>query len=103
MAYDYTYGTLSANGITLRYIKTGPSRVAPTFINPTRPLGSTGYYGINGGYFNLTMKILSIAVVDDLPVSGVAGDIEGGWANQNYDRGTLVFDAVAGFLLLKKI
>lgn len=96
MANSYSYGTLSNNGILMRYIKTTPNNLAPTYINPTKPLGSTGYYGINGWYFNLTMKIISIAVVNDVPVSGVAGDIEGGWANQEFDRGTLVYDGATG-------
>ncbi len=95
MATNYTYDTVTSNGINLNYIKTSPNNVAPTYINPPKAMSHTGYYGINGGYFNNNFSILSIAVVNNLPVNGIAGDINGGWANQNYDRGTLVWDQTA--------
>ncbi|MFD1176781.1 hypothetical protein ACFQ3W_10785 [Paenibacillus puldeungensis] len=57
-----------------------------------RPLGEYRLYGINGGFF-YQEAILSIAVNNDIPVSGKPGTYGSGWFNAKYARGTLVWDA----------
>ena len=104
MANNYTYGTASYNGVNLRFIKTSPNNILPTYLNPPKSMTQSGYYGINGGFFNDKFGIVSIAAVNGKPVGGRNGDGTGGWTNGQYYvngrpinlyRGTLVWDLVA--------
>ncbi|QSF46792.1 hypothetical protein [Paenibacillus tianjinensis] len=54
-------------------------------------------YGINGGFFYGT-DLLSVAVMNDVPVNGAKGAYGSGWFNAKYPRGTLVWDGTAGRL-----
>jgi hypothetical protein len=56
-------------------------------------VGTGEIYGINGSFFDEdTGAILSMAVNDDTPVKGKAGDYGVGWDNVKYSRGTLLYD-----------
>jgi len=94
MAYDYTYDTATYGGVTLQYIKTSPLKVRPTYLNPSATVPASKKYGINGGFFYQN-SILSIAVVNDVAVTGNYQDFVGGWVNDKYARGTLVWDGKA--------
>jgi hypothetical protein len=88
--HHYTYGkTVASNGMELHYLRTRPSNLKPEIINDN--VTSTRYYGINGGFFYQN-DLLSIAVVNDVPVNETAGSYGGGKANVKYARGTLVWD-----------
>ncbi|WP_379137258.1 hypothetical protein [Paenibacillus sp. sgz500958] len=56
--------------------------------SPLRPIAA---YGINGGFFYRN-DLLSIAIMNDVPVSGVRNAYGSGWFNAKYPRGTLVWD-----------
>ncbi|TJY41083.1 hypothetical protein E5161_15400 [Cohnella pontilimi] len=87
---DYTYGHKRAsNGMELHYLRTRPSNLMPESIHDNVP--STRYYGINGGFF-YQKELLSIAIVNDVPVNQAAGTYGVGMTNVKYARGTLVWD-----------
>lgn len=93
---DYIYGMVQAsNGMELHYLRTRPSNIRPEYIDENVTL--TPYYGINGGFF-YGKDLLSIAVVNDIPVYRTVGAYGGGGANVKYGRGTLVWDGVTGEL-----
>lgn len=94
MAYDYTYGTATYGGVKLQYIKTSPLKVRPTYLNPATSVPASKKYGVNGGFF-YESSIISIAVVNDVAVTGIYQDFVGGWVNDKYARGTLVWDGKA--------
>lgn len=58
------------------------------------PLREIPAYGINGGFF-YDDALLSIAIMNDVPVNGVKNGYGSGWFNAKYARGTLVWDAAA--------
>ncbi|MDB4866491.1 MAG: hypothetical protein JWR03_824 [Cohnella sp.] len=88
--HAYLYGqTLASNGMELHYLRTRPSNIKLEIVNNNVPL--TSYYGINGGFFYQT-DLLSIAVVNDVPVNQAEGIYGDGGANVKYARGTLVWD-----------
>ncbi|WP_052088047.1 hypothetical protein [Paenibacillus wynnii] len=55
------------------------------------PLRQVAAYGINGGFF-YGKDLLSIAIMNDIPVSGDKKAYGSGWFNAKYPRGTLVWD-----------
>lgn len=59
-------------------------------------------YGINGGFFYGT-DLLSVAIMNDLPVGGVRGAYGSGWFNAKYARGTLVYDGTDGRLSVQTV
>lgn len=93
LPHNYTYAkVVSEGGVPLHALA-----VDPKFIElraADRPLGDYRAYGINGGFFYQS-SVLSIAVNDDVPVKGKAGDFGSGWYNAKYPRGTLVWDEAA--------
>lgn len=91
-AYAY-YETTADNGVKLHALAASPEHIELRAAD--RPLGDYHAYGINGGFF-YNDAVLSIAVNDDRPVQGAAGDYGSGWFNAKYARGTLVWDAVSG-------
>lgn len=52
-------------------------------------------FGINGGFFFWEGQLLSMAVMNDKPLKGAAGDYGSGWLNIDRPKGTLVWDAAA--------
>lgn len=58
------------------------------------PLRQVAAYGINGGFF-YDDSLLSIAIMNDVPVNGVKNGYGSGWFNAKYARGTLVWDGSA--------
>lgn len=58
------------------------------------PLRQVAAYGINGGFF-YDDALLSIAIMNDIPVNGVKNGYGSGWFNAKYARGTLVWDSAA--------
>jgi hypothetical protein len=60
--------------------------------SPLRPIAA---YGINGGFF-YGDDLLSIAIMNDVPVNGAKGAYGSGWFNAKSERGTLVWDGAAG-------
>lgn len=60
-----------------------------------QPLRQIAAYGINGGFF-YGDDLLSIAIMNDVPVNGAPHGYGSGWFNAKYERGTLVWDGAAG-------
>jgi hypothetical protein len=90
----YVYQKLTAgNGIELHAIAAPPGNIGLKAID--RNVTDTRDYGINGGFF-WEGHLLSIAVVNDRPVKGAAGDYGSGWFNTDRARGTLVWDGASG-------
>lgn len=93
MPKAYTYDKATAiNGMELHVLKTKPSNVSLTAVHNNVPL--TSFYGINGGFF-YEEALLSIAVVNSLPVNGAIGEYGSGASNAKYARGTLVWDGAS--------
>jgi hypothetical protein len=91
---DYRYAKVKApNGVQLHLIRTLPRNIDLKAI--TSNVTDTGEYGINGGFF-WEGSLLSIAVVNDKPLKGAAGDYGSGWYNIDNSKGTLVWDEAAG-------
>lgn len=92
----YDYGTAAAaNGMTLHYLKTDPANVTLTVVRDNVAIAP--YYGINGGFF-YDSALLSMAIVDGVPVAGdgsASGGFGSGAENVKYARGTLVWDRVS--------
>jgi hypothetical protein len=91
---DYHYSKMTAaNGVVLHIIRTSPGNVHLQSIETN--VTATDYYGINGGFF-WEGALLSIAVIDGLPIKGKPGEYGSGWYNTGTDmklkRGTLVWD-----------
>lgn len=90
---QYDYGTATAaNGMTLHYLETDPANVTLTVVRDNVAIAP--YYGINGGFF-YDSALLSMAIVDGLPVAGdgsPSGGFGSGAENVKYARGTLVWD-----------
>jgi hypothetical protein len=59
-------------------------------------------YGINGGFF-YGADLLSVAIMNDVPVNGAKGAYGSGWYNAKYARGTLVWDGVTGKLSVQTL
>ncbi|MBW5448542.1 hypothetical protein GE107_21070 [Cohnella sp. CFH 77786] len=98
---EYTYGKFTAaNGMELHYLRTEPSNVTPAVVNQNVVL--TPYYGINGGFFYQS-DLLSIAVVNDVPVYPEKNGYGDGGANVKYARGTLVWDGATGALSVQVV
>lgn len=100
MPRDYVYGKeLASNGMELHYLRTRPSNVslAPVHNNVT----AESYYGINGGFF-YQEALLSIAVVNDVPVNEEKGYGTGA-ENAKYARGTLVWDGASDKLSVQVV
>lgn len=66
------------------------------------PLRQIAAYGINGGFFYGT-DLLSVAIMNDLPVGGPRGAYGSGWFNAKYARGTLVYDGTSGKLSVQVV
>ncbi|NEW08321.1 hypothetical protein GK047_20165 [Paenibacillus sp. SYP-B3998] len=77
------------NGVLLHTIRTSPANIGLKAI--TSNVTELQDNGINGGFF-WQGNLLSIAVIDDLPVKGKPGDYGSGWFNIDRKRGTLVWD-----------
>lgn len=91
---DYRYAKVKApNGVQLHLIRTSPSNVQLKAIAAN--VTNTGDYGINGGFF-WNGDLLSIAVIDNMPLKGAPGDYGSGWYNVDNSKGTLVWDEVTG-------
>ncbi|WP_409341867.1 hypothetical protein [Paenibacillus sp. MBLB4367] len=90
---DYRYAKVKAlNGVQLHLIRTSPRNVELRAIDAN--VTDTGEYGINGGFF-WEGSLLSIAVKNNVPLKGAAGDYGSGWYNIDNSKGTLVFDETA--------
>ncbi|MBM7565206.1 hypothetical protein [Paenibacillus sacheonensis] len=101
MPHAYVYGEVSAaNGMDLHYLMTRPDNVRPESIHKNVSLGP--YYGVNGGFF-FQESLLSIAVVDDMPVNAAPNVYGAGDLNAKYARGTLVWDEAAGKLSVQTV
>ncbi|WP_276354450.1 hypothetical protein [Cohnella caldifontis] len=98
----YAYGVVKAlgGGMELHYLRVQPSNVLPEAVHGN--VVSTPYYGINGGFFYQN-DLLSIAVVNDVPVNGQTGGYGAGGANVKYARGTLVWDGAANALSVQVV
>jgi hypothetical protein len=91
----YYFNKLTAsNDVVLSVIRTNADNVQ--LQNIATNVTQTTYYGINGGFF-WEGALLSIAVMNDKPLIGRAGDYGSGWYNWSdgtYKRGTLVWDGL---------
>lgn len=93
LPHNYTYVKIVADGgISLHALAVDPELIELRAAD--RPLGEYRVYGMNGGFF-YESSVLSIAVNDDVPVKGQAGEFGSGWFNVKYPRGTLVWDEAA--------
>ncbi|GGG79869.1 hypothetical protein [Paenibacillus radicis (ex Gao et al. 2016)] len=98
---SYTYATAtSAGGMELHVLATKPSNVTLTAIHNN--VSISPYYGINGGFF-YDKALLSIAIVNSLPVNGAIKDYGSGNENTKYARGTLVWDGAANKLSVQVV
>jgi hypothetical protein len=90
--YSYQKVTTS-NSIRLYAMRTHPNNIIlkPIYTNVTQ----TDEFGINGGFF-WNGDLLSIAVVNDLPLLRGQGDYGSGWYNIDVPKGTLVWDEITG-------
>jgi hypothetical protein len=88
--YSY-HETKASNGVRLYSISTLPQNIALKHI--TSNVTRTDEFGINGGFF-WEGYLLSIAVVDDLPLKGQQEDYGSGWYNIDVPKGTLVWDEI---------
>jgi hypothetical protein len=98
-AYSYKKTTAS-NGMELHYLQTRPSNISLERINNNVILAP--YYGINGGFF-YDSSLLSIAVVNDVPVNGESNAYGAGSENIKYARGTLVWDGLLDTLSVQVV
>ncbi|TFE26635.1 hypothetical protein [Cohnella luojiensis] len=90
MPKEYDYATaVASNGMELHYLRTRPSNVKLEAVHNN--VTAAPFYGINGGFF-YQMALLSIAVVNDVPVNDEQEQYGIGMANAKYARGTLVWD-----------
>jgi hypothetical protein len=89
---NYIYREASAsNGVKLHTIRTIPQNIALKHI--TSNVTQTDEFGINGGFF-WEGYLLSIAVVNDMPLKGQPEDYGSGWYNIDVPKGTLVWDEI---------
>jgi hypothetical protein len=93
LPHSYTYQELVSPGkVRLHMMSLSPQNV---ILRPAGvPLRQIAAYGINGGFF-YGNDLLSIAIMNDQPVSGARNDYGSGWFNAKYARGTLVWDGAA--------
>ncbi|WP_424765486.1 hypothetical protein [Paenibacillus sp. sgz302251] len=92
----YTYFKESAaNGMKLHVLQTKPAYVTLEAIQNNVTLA--GKVGINGGFFQGN-QLLSIGVVNSIPVNGSIGNYGTGSENVKYARGTLVWDGASDSL-----
>ncbi|WP_082197954.1 hypothetical protein [Bacillus sp. FJAT-26390] len=92
----YTYfSEASFNGMKLHVLQTKPAYVTLETINNNVTLA--GKVGINGGFF-YGNQLLSIGMVDSLPVNKEIGNFGTGNENVKYARGTLVWDGASDAL-----
>ncbi|GLX70765.1 hypothetical protein [Paenibacillus glycanilyticus] len=97
----YVYIELEAsNGMKLHVLETNPSNVTLASIQNNVALSS--YYGVNGGFF-YQEALLSMAVVDGMPVNGPLGQYGSGEENTKYARGTLVWDGATDRLSVQVV
>lgn len=97
----YIYDEVEAsNGMKLHVLETRPSNI--TLASIRNNISLTPYYGVNGGFF-YENSLLSIAVVDGLPVNGAPDDYGSGAENVKYARGTLVWDGASDKLSVQVV
>ncbi|MCM3625843.1 hypothetical protein M3194_00515 [Paenibacillus glycanilyticus] len=97
----YVYEELeAANGMKLHVLQTSPSNI--TLASIQNNVALSPHYGINGGFF-YEKALLSIAVVDGMPVNGALEAYGAGEENAKYARGTLVWDGVSGKLSVQVV
>ncbi|MDK8179761.1 hypothetical protein [Paenibacillus sp. UMB4589-SE434] len=111
-ASSYTYAKQTANNKTvLHVISTDPSNIQFKLLNEKSTLEKSGYYGINGGFFNMGRNdgTLHIAVMNDKTVTG-KGQWEsnsGGYnainKSKNKEAGTIVWDGKKNELSLQLV
>ncbi|MBD2871181.1 hypothetical protein [Paenibacillus arenilitoris] len=89
----YTYFAKTApNGMKLHVLRTKPVYVTLEAIHDNVTLAKK--VGINGGFF-YGNQLLSIGIVNGLPVNAQIGKFGAGDENVKYARGTLVWDGAA--------
>ncbi|MCQ6557711.1 hypothetical protein [Paenibacillus mendelii] len=98
-AYSYL-NFESSHGVKLHVIRTSPSNVTLEAI--TDNVADTPYFGVNGGFF-YEGALLSMAVVNDVPVKGNRNAYGSGGQNAKYARGTLVWDEALGSFSLQVV
>ncbi|MFC5650271.1 hypothetical protein ACFPYJ_14255 [Paenibacillus solisilvae] len=95
-ASEYEYSRIKAsNGFQLHVLKSDPSNI--TLELPRQNVTLSDYYGINGGFF-YNQSLLSMAIVNGIPIGGAEGQYGAGSENVKYRRGTLVWDGAANTL-----
>lgn len=92
--YSY-YSETASSGMKLHVLQTKPAFVTLEAIHNNVTL--TGKVGINGGFF-YNNQLLSIGVVNSLPVNKEIGNFGTGSENVKYARGTLVWDGASDAL-----
>ncbi|MCA0754145.1 phosphodiester glycosidase family protein [Paenibacillus sp. N4] len=97
--YKYSSETAS-NGMKLHALLTKPSHVTLETINDNVTL--TGKTGVNGGFF-YGSQLLSIGVVNGMPINREAGEYGSGGENVKYARGTLVWDGASDSLSVQVV
>ena len=93
--------------IDLEFIRTDASNISLEPINSTVPRSNK--FGINGGFFDGNLQLLSIAVNNDDPVYGLPDEPGGGWSQAapgGAGRGTVRWDGasdVAGVFVVNNV
>lgn len=94
LPHNYTYLEAESPGkVQLHMMAVKPEDVV--LRRAGLPLRQVAAYGINGGFF-YGDDLLSIAIMNDVPVNGAPQGYGSGWFNAKYERGTLVWDGAAG-------
>ncbi|CAM3928723.1 phosphodiester glycosidase family protein [Paenibacillus alkaliterrae] len=97
----YTYFSKTAvNGMKLHVLQTKPAYITLEAIHNNVTL--TGKVGINGGFF-YGDQLLSIGIVNSIPVNGGAREFGAGNENVKYARGTLVWDGASDTLSVQVV
>lgn len=101
LPHSYEYLEAESSGkVQLHMLAVSPEDVILRTAN--LPLRQIAAYGINGGFFYGT-DLLSVAIMNDVPVNGDKGAYGSGWFNAKYARGTLVWDGAAGRLSVQTV
>ena len=95
MSNNHVYIKTTYNGLTLHMIQTDPSNITLKNLRCEKNLKQSGYYGINGGFFNFAnaptrpRRVISLAKVDG---DVVGPNAEDGNSNNQNGGGIIVWD-----------
>jgi hypothetical protein len=90
LPHAYTFlETVSPEKVQLYMMSVAPEDIKLQAVGV--PLRQVNAYGINGGFF-YQGALLSMAIMNDIPINSAEKGYGSGWFNAKYARGTLVWD-----------